>query len=560
MIVIIYSAIILAKQENKEGSRSIVEEFIKFNPNDSNLKDLLLALNNEGSLDAFESLPKFRESHKKNKLWTPNRKTKPSLDRASIRNRVTSAKLDEQDTDDGYYCDPTFPAVSKSIYGTEDSDLPSELTWYRTWDLCFLREESQLFVDGTSNTDIMQGGIGDCWLLSAFSIVADYPDIMSKIILESKSDPDNGKYVFSIFGKEGPTEVVIDNRLPCFSDSGSLAFSRSGTSNEMWISLLEKAYAAYYGSYQALQSGYMRDALVSLTGGVPFTLDISVENKEEVWEILKTIKKKSTDPSSYCLMGCRTDKAPARTGIQTHHAYAILDCFDCPLEMTNGKRTRLVKLKNPWGYGGELESGDYSDDSKWWTKELRKYVGHESKIDGIFFLTLGALVKYYTQIQGVRIFDEEHWSIARFVDEFKQKPGHDLDDWGLDICSFSSHYVIHNTHEDNKLVIELSQKDTRFTRDQKEEFKCVAIYVFKYPESQFNGEESTRLATIGEENETIVQGIYDGCYSETSIETTLPVGHYVAIPAELYSKTPTEKLSLKIISRKPVTIVRLPVQ
>jgi hypothetical protein len=60
--------------------------------------------------------------------------------------------------------------------------------------------------------------------------------------------------------------VVVDDWIPCEA-RGKPAFATSRKGNELWVSILEKAYAKLHGSYEALEGGQVQDALVDLTGG-----------------------------------------------------------------------------------------------------------------------------------------------------------------------------------------------------------------------------------------------------------------------------------------------------
>jgi hypothetical protein len=99
------------------------------------------------------------------------------------------------------------------------------------------------------------GQIGDCYLLSALNIIAQKRDLIEKLFLERNEE--FGIYSFQFY-KNGWKKIIIDDLIPCDSNSLVPCFTQSRT-NEFWFILLEKAYAKFHGCYQNLDMGQTTD-------------------------------------------------------------------------------------------------------------------------------------------------------------------------------------------------------------------------------------------------------------------------------------------------------------
>lgn len=57
----------------------------------------------------------------------------------------------------------------------------------------------------------------------------------------------------------------MDDQFPCSIRGGDPIFSRA-RGPELWVLILEKAYAKIYGTYEKIEAGSSGEALVDLTG------------------------------------------------------------------------------------------------------------------------------------------------------------------------------------------------------------------------------------------------------------------------------------------------------
>lgn len=82
-------------------------------------------------------------------------------------------------------------------------------------------------------------------------------------------------------------EVVIDNHLPCRERRNvhEPKFSR-GNGPELWVIMMEKAWAKIHGSYDRIVSGTVYLTLRDLTGAPGFQIS-DIKKEENLFEKIK---------------------------------------------------------------------------------------------------------------------------------------------------------------------------------------------------------------------------------------------------------------------------------
>lgn len=126
-------------------------------------------------------------------------------------------------------------------------------------DLKFVRASeisgAVLYSDGVSHRDVQQGALGDCYFLSAISVLGG-PNVKD-IILEEDNEQwrETGCFMLRFFKDGQPEVVIIDDYLPVDA-TNKPAFCRGGPEGlELWPAILEKGYAKMYSSYSFIEAG-----------------------------------------------------------------------------------------------------------------------------------------------------------------------------------------------------------------------------------------------------------------------------------------------------------------
>jgi hypothetical protein len=268
----------------------------------------------------------------------------------------------------------------------------------------------QLFVEGASASDILQGGVGDCFLIGAISATAANNRHSIERLFPNHSI-EYGVYGV-VFYKDGGWEwVIVDDFIATNQGrSGSIypLYAAPGTPSEIWPCILEKAYAKLHFNWDMIDGGWAREAIVDLTGGADYMIDLYRKDSG------MTFKKFCEIVDDDCtIVGCAVGdhvadsdavgsagEAGAVFGLFKGHQYGVLDAKEC----SDG--VGFVKARNPWGQSEW--TGPYADGAKEWKqfplhkKELNPVFGD----DGDFWMRWEDFKKYMTQVDVVNIFPD----------------------------------------------------------------------------------------------------------------------------------------------------------
>lgn len=134
--------------------------------------------------------------------------------------------------------------------------------------------DPNVFYDTIEPNDVKPGVLGDEWFLSAVAILAERPALVERLFITKEVNA-NGIYRAK-FCKNGEwVTVTVDDFFPCYPEGEPIFAKCHG--NELWVMLLEKAYAKLHGNYYLLRGGFVNEALLDLTGCPSISYDIDDE-------------------------------------------------------------------------------------------------------------------------------------------------------------------------------------------------------------------------------------------------------------------------------------------
>ncbi|KAA0193853.1 Calpain-1 catalytic subunit, partial [Fasciolopsis buskii] len=272
------------------------------------------------------------------------------------------------------WSDPNFPASKVSLGKLKH--IREKIDWMRIKEI---NPQARFFLDGATRFDIVQGRLGDCWLLAAISSICQYPILLHQVV-PGDQDPSTVDYVgifrarFWHFGHW--VEVLVDDRLPVYRGTKQLVFMKSKHPDEFWSALLEKAYAKLNGSYANLIGGLLPDAMEDLTGGVVESIDFN--DKYQPKDLLRVLQLYA---GRCVLMGCHADV------------------------QYNDETVHLIRCMSPWADSHEWK-GPWSDGSPEWDQvspKEKEELRLKFEDDGEFWMPLDCFMETFTTLDACHL-------------------------------------------------------------------------------------------------------------------------------------------------------------
>ncbi len=220
------------------------------------------------------------------------------------------------------------------------------------------RVVAPLTVNGPTADDVKQGAIGNCYVPASLAAVAHANAADIEEIIKDNGDGTFTVRLYPVDNGLVGDPVFVDVDADLHTDwSGKPRYASTtgwvGGVKELWVSLIEKAYAKWRGSYEVVAQGgsvgMMQSHLLGRHNAEHWT---NTNTPAQLWDAL-TAGVRENRAMSAGTFGTQESARYSGTSVYANHAYSVLGAVE-----ENGQK--LVVLRNPWGSGEP--AGDGKDD------------------------------------------------------------------------------------------------------------------------------------------------------------------------------------------------------
>ena len=410
------------ENESEESGEDEEEESVEENKEDKqkdNKEDKRKDNKEDKQKDNKEDKQKDnKEDNKEDNQRKPSLKSEPQkVETKKIlfdQEKVTQFWKNQKPPKKGLFIDQQFPPIAESLYdkkmkneGVEKMNI-LQIDWRKSTEL-IKKKDLILFPNKKINSNEIDFQINfkdnEGELINNFSqflhgiyILTKIPGLIQHIFRAEKANPD-GYYELFIYTNGQYKILIIDDYFPIIKGTTILRFSKP-VKNEIWLLLMEKAFAKVHGGYGALFSCDVSMVVQTFTGfpieRLNFYDMLDIEDLEEMIRFNK---------NGNFINLCPNKENCEEIGLMPGKAYQVEDIFDVR-NNNNGKEEclKILKIKNLFEYN--KYTGDWSSNGSQFTDTVKNILGYKSSDIGYIYISIEFAFKYFSQIQVIYpIFD-----------------------------------------------------------------------------------------------------------------------------------------------------------
>lgn len=290
-------------------------------------------------------------------------------------------------------------------------------------------DEVKLFRHGSDPNDVEMGIFDNAWLLSAISMLAaaggggaisgkPVSQVANLFVGHIGADgelsfqTEVGAYCVRLYRQGVWNPIVVDDLFPMLqrdnwtNENRGMACAHSHECSSIWVTLIEKAVAKFYGSYSELSKGFVHHALTDLTGAESECLPLAAASrgagKRALWDSIMKFKKNGYILGAGTGSSALVDKEILEMGIVFNAAYPIYNAW-----YIDGHQ--IIKLHNPPG-NYEAWKGDWSHSSTLWNRRLKYKLGYDANDKNAFYMSFDDFCNVFRYMYVCKYYDKEKWS------------------------------------------------------------------------------------------------------------------------------------------------------
>ena len=309
---------------------------------------------------------------------------------------------------DGPFIDQLFPPIAESLYdkkmkneGVEKVNI-HQIDFRKSTEI-FKKKDLTLFpakniktneinfeINMNENNDELIHDYSH--FFHAIKILTKFPGLIPQIFKSEKVNQ-KGFYELYIYTNGQFKILILDDYFPIIKGSNLLRFSKP-VKSEIWLLLLEKAFAKLNGGYGSLFSCNISHVIQTFTG---FPIErlffydlLDIEDFEDIIRINKSINFINLSPKKFI---CE------EIGLIYGRAYLVEDIFDIRDNNEQGKEIclKVLKLENLFEYNNY--KGDWASNGKLFTQNIKEIVGYDPNDKSHIYISLEQAFKYFEKIE-----------------------------------------------------------------------------------------------------------------------------------------------------------------